>query len=128
MATYPDKFFDLVYIDASHRYEDVVLDAAQSLRVIKDDGLLIFNVYIMHYHVLQAPYGCVTSGHRYVGNVGTPNLVGPIDGEISQQIWVFTVPVVGDAGARLAPDRLVAHLPAQAVQALAVDLYAVFAL
>ena len=70
----------------------------------------------------------MTSGHRYISDVGAPNLVGPLDGEISQQIWVFTVPVVRDAGARLAPNRLVAYLPAQAVQALAVDLYAVFAL
>jgi hypothetical protein len=59
MATYPDKFFDLIYVDASHRYEDVVLDAAQSLRVIKDDGLLIFNDYIMYDHVLGEPYGVV---------------------------------------------------------------------
>ncbi len=69
----------------------------------------------------------VTTGHEYVRNVGTPDLVGPLDGEFSQHIWVFTVPVVRDAGARLAPNRLVAHLTAQAVHALAVDLYAVFA-
>ena len=70
----------------------------------------------------------MTTVHRYVRNVGTPDLVGPLDGEFSQQIWVFTVLIVRDAGARLAPNCLVAHLTAQAVQALAVDLYAVLAL
>ena len=70
------------------------------------------------------------TGQRYASNVGTPDLVGPLDGEFSQQICIFTVPVVRDVdvGARVGPNRLVAHLTAKAVQALAVDLYAVFAL
>ena len=45
-----------------------------------------------------------------------------------QQVGIFAVAVVRDAGARLAPDRLVADLAAQALQALAVDFHAVIAL
>ena len=45
-----------------------------------------------------------------------------------QQVGILAVAVVRDAGARLAPDRLVADLAAHALQALAVDVHAVIAL
>ena len=67
----------------------------------------------------------VAAGHRHVGDVGAPDLIGPGDRQVPQQVGIFTVAVVRDAGARLAPDRLVADLAEQPLQALAVDFHAV---
>jgi len=40
-----DNLFDLVYIDASHRADDVITDAVMSFRLLKPGGLLIFDDY-----------------------------------------------------------------------------------
>ena len=40
---YPDKTFDMIYIDAGHSYEDVKTDAELCKAKIKDNGILIFN-------------------------------------------------------------------------------------
>ena len=37
--------FDLIYIDASHRADDVITDAVMSFRLLKPHGLLIFDDY-----------------------------------------------------------------------------------
>lgn len=47
LATFEDKFFDFIYIDAAHNYESVKRDIQVAKNKIKDDGLLIFNDYKM---------------------------------------------------------------------------------
>jgi predicted O-methyltransferase YrrM len=37
--------FDLIYVDASHRADDVITDAVLSFRLLKPGGLLIFDDY-----------------------------------------------------------------------------------
>lgn len=59
LARFPDEFFDMVYIDAGHTYEEVWGDASVAASKIKSDGMLIFNDYIMYDHLLGAPYGIV---------------------------------------------------------------------
>lgn len=59
LETYPDQTFDLIYIDAGHDYESVKRDAAVSIRKAKNNGVLVFNDYIMNdaggaYGVVQA--------------------------------------------------------------------------
>lgn len=45
MAGFEPASFDWVYVDASHRYEDVVADAAAARRIVRPGGFLVFNDY-----------------------------------------------------------------------------------
>ena len=45
MAGLPDQMFDIIYIDADHKYEGVVRDIDASLPKLKSEGALIFNDY-----------------------------------------------------------------------------------
>jgi hypothetical protein len=40
------EYFDFIYLDASHKYQDVVLDIEASCALLKDDGILGLNDYI----------------------------------------------------------------------------------
>jgi hypothetical protein len=59
LAAYPDKYFDMIYVDADHAYEAVRADAEIAKQKLKDEGVLIFNDYIMYDHIHQSPYGIV---------------------------------------------------------------------
>lgn len=41
--------FDVIFIDGSHRYEDVRSDAKLSLPLLKEDGIIIFHDYFDEY-------------------------------------------------------------------------------
>jgi hypothetical protein len=45
-AKYPDKSFDLIYIDGDHRYEGVKKDAEIAKNKVVDKGVLVFNDYL----------------------------------------------------------------------------------
>lgn len=45
LARFEPASFDWVYIDASHRYDDVVADARAAARVVRPGGFLVFNDY-----------------------------------------------------------------------------------
>jgi len=40
-----EGFFELIYIDGSHRYEDVLSDAKNGFRMLKQGGLMVFDDY-----------------------------------------------------------------------------------
>ena len=42
--------FDLIYVDGSHRCEDVVIDAIKSFEQLKIGGILIFDDYLWRYY------------------------------------------------------------------------------
>ena len=45
-----DHLYDLIFIDGSHEFEDVLLDAKSSFKVLKKGGLIIFDDFIwFHY-------------------------------------------------------------------------------
>jgi Methyltransferase domain len=61
LGKYPNKTFDLIYIDADHSYQAVRKDAAVAQAKAADGGIIIFNDYTMfdtlvgeHYGVVQA--------------------------------------------------------------------------
>ncbi|SAL66154.1 hypothetical protein AWB70_06249 [Caballeronia cordobensis] len=56
---YPDHFFDMMYIDAGHDYEDVARDASIAIRKTKPNGTIVFNDYIMYSHLSNEPYGVI---------------------------------------------------------------------
>lgn len=52
----------------------------------------------------------MASGHGHVGDVGAPYMIGSSDRQGPQQVGIFAVTVVRNAGARLAPNRFVGDL------------------
>ncbi len=59
LESFPDKYFDWIYIDAQHTYEGVKADIEAARRKVKADGLLVFNDYTMWSYVEMQPYGVV---------------------------------------------------------------------
>jgi hypothetical protein len=50
LARYPDRTFDMIYVDANHVYEAVKADIEIAKIKIKTEGILVFNDYIMYDH------------------------------------------------------------------------------
>jgi hypothetical protein len=70
MPKYADRSFDLVYIDADHRYEGVKADAERAAKMVKDSGILMFDDYILHDHIAHEPYGTVPAVNEMIVNQG----------------------------------------------------------
>jgi hypothetical protein len=70
MSSFPDAHFDLIYVDADHRYEPVKRDAYVADLKLKAGGTLIFNDYIMHDHIADIPYGVVQSVNELIDDKG----------------------------------------------------------
>jgi len=66
MARYPDRFFDLVYVDAGHDYESVKRDANLAKEKLKPGGVIVFNDYIMFDHITGSPYGVVQAVNELI--------------------------------------------------------------
>ena len=45
LATFPAKYFEMIYIDGDHSYEGVMLDLVNSARAIKDGGWIMGHDY-----------------------------------------------------------------------------------
>jgi SAM-dependent methyltransferase len=44
------KVFDIIYIDGSHEYKDVLMDAKESYKILKRNGFLIFDDYLFNFN------------------------------------------------------------------------------
>ncbi len=66
LEAFPDDYFDLIYVDAGHQYENVKRDLAASARKLARDGVLVCNDYTMFDHLLMAPYGVVQAVNEMV--------------------------------------------------------------
>ena len=47
LATLPERHFDVIYIDGDHTLEGVRRDADAAARILKPDGFLVFNDYVL---------------------------------------------------------------------------------
>ena len=65
MQSFPDAYFDWIYIDAQHTYEDVKRDIAAAAAKVKSDGFLVFNDYTMWSYVEMQPYGVVAAVNEF---------------------------------------------------------------
>jgi SAM-dependent methyltransferase len=61
IASFPDSYFDMIYIDGDHSYEGVKMDIEASVPRLADGGYLVFNDYTywspcenMAYGIIQA--------------------------------------------------------------------------
>ena len=59
LASFPDEYFDWIYIDGDHSYPGVKRDIEQAKRVVRPDGLLVFNDYILFSQHEFTRYGVV---------------------------------------------------------------------
>ena len=66
LATFPEHYFDWIYIDAAHDYDCVNKDLAQALRTLKPDGYIIMNDYIMYDHFTKEDYGVVQATNEFM--------------------------------------------------------------
>jgi len=66
----PSDYYDLIYIDGDHSYDGCLVDTQHAVRMIKDDGIIIFNDYIMHDVAADAPYGVVPVANDLIVNGG----------------------------------------------------------
>ncbi len=57
IATFPDQYFDWIYIDGDHSYDGVKKDIEKSYPKLKEDGLLVFNDYTHWSPYEMIPYG-----------------------------------------------------------------------
>ena len=50
-----DEFFDIIIIDGSHKYENVIIDSENAIKMIKKNGFIIWHDYSKdHINVLKA--------------------------------------------------------------------------
>jgi hypothetical protein len=70
-----DASMDLIYIDASHHYADVVRDSAVAQRKVAPGGIIIFNDYILWSHMEKMWYGVVPVVNDLIVNKGA-NVLG----------------------------------------------------
>jgi Methyltransferase domain len=68
LGKYPNKSFDLIYIDADHRYEAVKKDAEVAKNKVADNGFLIFNDYMRFDHLEGQLYGVVRAVNELIVN------------------------------------------------------------
>jgi hypothetical protein len=68
LAKYPDKFFNLIYIDGDHSYEGVRQDANLAKAKLSDDGIIVFNDYLLFDHIKGTPYGVVQAVNELIVN------------------------------------------------------------
>jgi hypothetical protein len=66
LKKYPDKTFDLIYIDGDHSYEGVKQDANVAKAKLADNGIIVFNDYIMFDHLNGVPYGVVQAVNELI--------------------------------------------------------------
>jgi hypothetical protein len=59
MKDVPDKSVDLIYVDAGHDYVNVCMDIEVCAKKVKDDGIMIFNDYVLHDPFTNDDYGVV---------------------------------------------------------------------
>ena len=65
LASFPDAYFDFIYIDADHSYAGVSRDIAAAHRKVRADGALLFNDYTFWSSAECQPYGVMHAVNEF---------------------------------------------------------------
>lgn len=68
LETFPNNYFDWIYIDADHTYNSVKKDLAVALYKIKDTGLIMMNDYISYDKFTKEEYGVIQAANEFCVN------------------------------------------------------------
>jgi hypothetical protein len=68
LAKYPDKSFDLIYIDGDNSYEGAKQDANLAKEKIADDGVIVFNAYWPFDFLIGRRYGVIRAANELIIN------------------------------------------------------------
>lgn len=66
MESFPEYYFDLIYIDADHAYAGVVNDIKASAPSLKPNGYMIFNDYTVWSPQEVSPYGILQAVNEFL--------------------------------------------------------------
>jgi Methyltransferase domain len=65
LSSFPDEYFDWIYIDADHAYEGVCKDIQQGYTKVKPDGMMVFNDYTNWSVCEIVPYGVAKAVNEF---------------------------------------------------------------
>lgn len=66
MKNHSEDEFDWIYIDAGHDYESVKKDLTEAFRILKPNGYLVMNDYVMYDHYAKEQYGVVKATNEFM--------------------------------------------------------------
>ncbi|NQZ70092.1 MAG: class I SAM-dependent methyltransferase [Lentisphaeria bacterium] len=66
LSEFEENTFDWIYVDAAHDYKSVKKDLVEVHRVLKPNGYIIMNDYIMHDHIMKEDYGVVQATNEFM--------------------------------------------------------------
>ncbi|MEG4803103.1 class I SAM-dependent methyltransferase [Microcoleus sp. ARI1-B5] len=65
LASFPEEYFDWIYIDADHTYEGVCKDIERGYSKVKPDGMIVFNDYTNWSVCEIMPYGVAKAVNEF---------------------------------------------------------------
>ncbi len=65
LSKIPSQSLDWIYLDADHSYEAVWAELQEARRIVKTDGYIILNDYIMYDHINRDNYGVVKAANQF---------------------------------------------------------------
>lgn len=79
IPTFPDEFFDIIYIDGNHNSEYVLEDAVLSFRKLKSGGIMIFDDYNLRDATNETTLAVYSFSKCYKKLIREPFVVGSDD-------------------------------------------------
>ncbi len=76
LKTLPSSSYDFIYIDANHSYEGVQADCIAALPLLRKNGIICFNDYIMHDYRTNRDYGIVKVVNELLVNNSQFSVIG----------------------------------------------------
>jgi predicted O-methyltransferase YrrM len=70
LSTFPDHTFDLIYLDADHRYWAVRQDLEAAAPKVRPGGIIVCDDYIVHDHIGNVECGVIPAVNEFVAARG----------------------------------------------------------
>lgn len=66
LASFDDNYFDYIYVDAGHSYDDVSKDIENLKNKVKRGGYIQFNDYTPYDHFCNLEYGVIAAANKFI--------------------------------------------------------------